>query len=143
MSGHQHLGGPGMTQNQGNIIGDRPCVRQSRNYREHLGGNAMKELMGQDQLKWDTTRTQGAYEGGNVFDPDRDGPGRRAGQQQQQFNNAPQQQQQQQQQYNNNANQYQSSNNQYGQSQAAPQAPGHRRGAGQANRSTYNILSGQ
>lgn len=139
MSGHQHLGGPGLTQNQGNIIGDRPCVRQSRNYREHLGGNAMKELMGQDQLKWDTTRTQGAYEGGNVFDPDRDGPGHRAGaQRQQQFNNPPPVQQQQQQ-----VNQYQSSNNQYGSGQPAPQAAGHRRGAGQANRSTYNILTGQ
>lgn len=68
MPGHRHHGDPSLTQNQGNLLGDRPCVRQSRLYREHVGGNAMKELMGQDVLKWDTTRTQGAYDGGKVFD---------------------------------------------------------------------------
>lgn len=138
MSGHQHLGGPGLTQNQGNIIGDRPCVRQSRNYREHLGGNAMKELMGQDSLKWDTTRTQGAYDGGRVYDADRDAPGHRAGQQPQQ----PQQQQ-----YNQPPppTNYTSQSQSYGQQQqqSAPQQDGHRRGAGNANKSTYNIITGQ
>ncbi|RNF09967.1 hypothetical protein TraAM80_01806 [Trypanosoma rangeli] len=68
MRGHQHLGDPGLTQNQGNLLGDRPCVRQSRLYREHVGGNTMKELMGQEGLKWDTTCTQGVYAGGKVFD---------------------------------------------------------------------------
>ncbi|RNF19427.1 uncharacterized protein Tco025E_04184 [Trypanosoma conorhini] len=68
MPGHQHLGDPALTQNQGNLLGDRPCVRQSRLYREHVGGNTMKELMGQDGLKWDTTRTQGVYAGGRAFD---------------------------------------------------------------------------
>ncbi|ESL10015.1 hypothetical protein TRSC58_02257 [Trypanosoma rangeli SC58] len=68
MRGHQHLGDPGLTQNQGNLLGDRPCVRQSRLYREHVGGNTMKELMGQEKLKWDTTCTQGVYAGGKAFD---------------------------------------------------------------------------
>jgi hypothetical protein len=66
--GHRHLGGPEATQNQGNVLGDRPCVRQSRLYREHVGGNAMKELLGQDSLKWDTQRQQGVYSGKPVFD---------------------------------------------------------------------------
>lgn len=68
MSGHRHLGGPSLTQNQGNVLGERPCVRQSRLYREHNGGNTMKELMGQGDLKWDTTCVQGAYAGGKIFD---------------------------------------------------------------------------
>jgi hypothetical protein len=68
MSGHKHIGGPQMTQNQGNIIGDRPCVRQSKLFREHDGGNAMKDLMGQGQLKWDTNKCEGAYSGNKVYD---------------------------------------------------------------------------
>lgn len=112
MSGHQHLGGPHMTQNQGNVLGDRPCVRQSMLYRQHVGGNEMKGILGQDSLQWDTTRTQGAYEGGRVYD--------------------------------HNTQSYQQQPAQ--QPQAAPQQDqptGHRRGAGNANRSTYNILTGQ
>lgn len=65
-SGHKNLGGG--TQNQGNVLGDRPCVRQSRLYREHNGGNAMKDLLGQADLKWDVDRQQGAYKGMRVFD---------------------------------------------------------------------------
>ncbi|KAG8344961.1 hypothetical protein ERJ75_001324400 [Trypanosoma vivax] len=68
MRGHQHFGDSSLTQNQGNVLGDRPCVRQSRLYREHNGGNTMKELMGQSDLKWDTTCTQGAYAGGKAYD---------------------------------------------------------------------------
>ena len=123
--GHMHLGGAGMTQNQGNVLGDRPCVRQSKLYREHVGGNTMKELMGQESLKWDTNRTEGAYQGGRVFDHN-------SQQQQQQF------QQPQQPLADKRAN-------------AAPvQAPapgvkesGFRRGSGYANKQTYNILTGQ
>ena len=63
-----HMGGPNMTQNQGNILGDRPCVRQSKLYREHVGGNAMKDLMGQGSLKWDTNNCQGAYTGQQAHD---------------------------------------------------------------------------
>lgn len=68
MPGHYNAGGVGATQNQNNHLGDRPCVRQSRLYREHCGGNAMKELMGQSSLKWDTTKQEGAYKGKAVFD---------------------------------------------------------------------------
>ena len=68
MASHKHLGGPGMTQNQGNVIGDKPCVRQSRLYREHCGGNAMKALLGQDDLAWDLTKLEGAYKGQRVHD---------------------------------------------------------------------------
>ena len=66
--GHRNIGGAGMTQNQGNVLGDRPCVRQSRINREHMGGNAMKELMGQSSLKWETDKQQGAYAGRRTFD---------------------------------------------------------------------------
>eukprot|EP00744_Colponema_vietnamica_P002093 GILI01003366.1.p1 GENE.GILI01003366.1~~GILI01003366.1.p1 ORF type:complete len:138 (+),score=33.05 GILI01003366.1:226-639(+) len=137
MSGHQHLGGVGLTQNQGNVVGDRPCVRQSRIYRENLGGNAMKELMGQDSLKWDTNRTQGAYDGGRVYDVDNDGVvragvNRADANPQPQANQAPPQQS------------YTSQSQQYGQHQQPEAQPqGHRRGAGVANKSTYNIITGQ
>ena len=122
-----HLGGAGMTQNQGNVLGDRPCVRQSKLYREHEGGNTMKGLLGQDALKWDTNRTEGAYQGGRVFD--HNAP---------RNTQAPAQQQQQQPLADKRAN-------------AAPvpaPAPGvkesgFRRGSGYANKQTYNILTGQ
>ena len=65
--GHVNLGGPGATQNQGNVLGNRPCVRQSRLYREHNGGNAMKELLGNSELNWKTDQQQGAYKGRPVY----------------------------------------------------------------------------
>ena len=102
MSGHRNLGGAGMTQNQGNVVGDRPCVRQSRLFRQHDSGNAMKDLMGTG-VKWDVNQQQGAYQGKTVYDhnaPDNRAPtnnnhGPSKPQQQQQ----PQQYQQEQQQY--------------------------------------------
>ena len=66
--GHSHYGAPGSTQNQGNSVGDRPCVRQSKIGREHEGGNQMKALMGNDDLKWNVNKTEGAYQGGRVHD---------------------------------------------------------------------------
>ena len=57
--GHLHLGGN--TQNQGNVVGERPCVRQTRTGRIHEGGNRMKELLGQDSLKWNVDEVEGAY----------------------------------------------------------------------------------
>ncbi|CCW63579.1 unnamed protein product [Phytomonas sp. EM1] len=60
--------GPGDSQNIGNLLGSRPCVRQSRLYREGCSGNAMKDILGQGELKWDTTRTEGCYKGGHVYD---------------------------------------------------------------------------
>lgn len=71
MPGHYNAGNGSGTQNQNNHLGDRPCVRQSRLYREHCGGNAMKELMGQGNLKWDTSAQEGAYKGKKVFDHNR------------------------------------------------------------------------
>ena len=60
------------------MLGDRPCVRQSKLYREHDGGNAMKEIMGNDGLKWDTGRQEGAYYGMAVHDANKEGkPDRR------------------------------------------------------------------
>jgi hypothetical protein len=68
MSGHQWCGKVGETQNQGNVLGDRPCVRQSKLYRQHESGNAAKEIMGQGNLAWDTSKQEGAYKGKAVFD---------------------------------------------------------------------------
>jgi len=91
-----------MTQNQGNVIGDRPCVRQSRLFRQHDAGNAMKDLMGHSHLNWKTDVQEGAYAGKGVYD--HNAPGNRtasqpkaAMQQQspQQYQQAPQQQYQQ------------------------------------------------
>jgi hypothetical protein len=145
-----------MTQNQGNSLGDRPCVRQSRLYRELCGGNTMKELMGQDQLKWDTGRTEGAYQGGRVFDHnthayERAEPGQQrqphpayAQQQQSVYSQQPHQQ----------ASTQQVAQPAYSQASQVPwatsdqqpanaqQHAGHRRGAGQANRQSYNLLTG-
>jgi len=63
-----NAGGVGSTQNQGNIIGDRPCVRQSKIGREHEGGNQMKALLGHDDLAWDVNKVEGAYSGARVYD---------------------------------------------------------------------------
>jgi hypothetical protein len=112
-----------MTQNQGNVLGDRPCVRQSKLYRHHDGGNSMKELLGQDALKWDTTRTQGAYEGGRVYDHNSTSSNHVTGQQQQ-FSNVPLA--------------VKPSN----MSEPMP-SKGFRRGSGQANKQTYNFLTGE
>lgn len=40
------------TQNQGNTLGDRPCVRQSRYFRQYESGNAVKGLLGCSHLEW-------------------------------------------------------------------------------------------
>uniref|UniRef100_A0A7S0H965 Uncharacterized protein n=1 Tax=Hanusia phi TaxID=3032 RepID=A0A7S0H965_9CRYP len=66
MGGHWHDSRAG-TQNQGNHIGDRPCVRQSKLYRKYESGNSIKDLLGQGSLKWDENRKQGAYSG-KVYD---------------------------------------------------------------------------
>jgi hypothetical protein len=56
------------SQNVGNHVGNRPCVRQSQLFRRNESGNAMKELMGQSCLQWDTKKLQGAYSGA-AYDP--------------------------------------------------------------------------
>jgi hypothetical protein len=66
--GHRHdpLAG---SQNLGNSLGSRPCVRQSRLYRKHESGNAMKGVLGSgDDLAWDEQVCQGAYQGSQVYD---------------------------------------------------------------------------
>eukprot|EP00759_Apiculatamorpha_spiralis_P053526 PhF_6_TR6231/c1_g1_i1/m.9414 len=62
--GHRHVGNG--TQNQGNVLGSRPCVRQSKLYREKESGTAMKNLLGHGNLNWDPQHLQGAYEGQRV-----------------------------------------------------------------------------
>ena len=180
MPGHHWGGSAGQTQNQGNQLGDRPCVRQSRINREHMGGNAMKEMLGQDSLKWNTNAQEGAYAGRNVWSQDNGYNGNNQQQQQQQQQQAPppqqqQQQMQQQQQYQQQQNQQplqnfsqqpqqQQQQQQQMEQQQPPQqqqqqqgfnkqqqqphggyqqAAGHRKGAGYANKQTYNVLTGQ
>ena len=165
--GHYHQGGAGTTQNQGNQLGDRPCVRQSRLFREHDGGNTMKELMGQSQLKWDTRRTEGAYQGGRVYDHNtqeyQGKPGQRQPhpayaeqpqqqqesaydqQRQQQVSQAPwamstnQPQQPQQQQQRQQVSQAPWASDQ--QQQPATQSGGHRKNTDYTNQQTYNLLT--
>lgn len=67
MSGHHHNSNAG-TQNQGNSLGDRACVRQSKLYRQHESGNDVKSILGTDHLRWDTEHQEGAYKGQKVFD---------------------------------------------------------------------------
>jgi hypothetical protein len=58
-------------QNTGNHIGSRPTVRQSKLFRTHESGNAMKDLLGNGggHMKWDANRMQGGYKG-KVYDAD-------------------------------------------------------------------------
>lgn len=119
-------------------------MRQSKLYREHVGGNAMKDIMGQDDLKWQTDRCEGVYAGMTVHDHNSLAPGSRASQavaapapttavvnepapsMMQPMAVAPAQPR----------------------PSAAPvasqeaQPPGHRRGAGYANKQSYNLLTG-
>lgn len=67
MPGHKHDSSAG-TQNQGNTLGDRACVRQSKLYRMHESGNDIKSILGTPHLCWDTRQKQGAYEGQAVYD---------------------------------------------------------------------------
>ena len=61
MAGHWH-DPSAATQNQGNQLGSRPCVRQSQLFRQNESGNTMKSLLGSSHLQWDTKHTQGAYD---------------------------------------------------------------------------------
>lgn len=67
MSSHKHNPSAG-TQNQGNTLGDQPCVRQSKLYRMHESGNGVKGVLGMSNLCWDTEHAEGAYRGQKVFD---------------------------------------------------------------------------
>lgn len=67
MSGHKHNPTAG-TQNQGNSLGDRSCVRQSKLYRMYESGNDVKAILGTGHLSWDPNVKQGAYSGQKVYD---------------------------------------------------------------------------
>ena len=64
---HMHLS-TAETQNQGNTLGERACIRQSKLFRTHESGNVMKGLLGFDQLSWKTNETEGAYAGRRTYD---------------------------------------------------------------------------
>jgi len=63
----------GGTQNQGNVLGDRSCVRQSKLYRQYESGNSMKAIFGHDHLAWKTDEKEGAYAGQSLYDHAQDG----------------------------------------------------------------------
>ena len=68
MRSHHH--NPGGSQNQGNSLGDRSSVRQSKLYRVHESGNVMKGLVGTPHLAWRVDQKEGAYSGQPVYDHD-------------------------------------------------------------------------
>jgi hypothetical protein len=57
----------------GNKLSQRPVVRQSKLYREKESGNAMKGIMGQDNLAWNTQEQEGVFSGQGVYDAATDG----------------------------------------------------------------------
>lgn len=64
-------GGIGGGIENGNRLGNRPVVRQSKIYRQNESGNAMKSLMGHDDLSWDTEKQQGVFAGQSVYDAEK------------------------------------------------------------------------
>ncbi|CAE8626581.1 unnamed protein product [Polarella glacialis] len=58
------------SQNQGNSLGSRSCVRQSKYFRQYESGNAMKGILGTPNLAWDPHKKEGAYLGHKVYDAD-------------------------------------------------------------------------
>eukprot|EP00445_Apocalathium_hangoei_P007824 CAMPEP_0203859510 /NCGR_PEP_ID=MMETSP0359-20131031/11890_1 /ASSEMBLY_ACC=CAM_ASM_000338 /TAXON_ID=268821 /ORGANISM="Scrippsiella Hangoei, Strain SHTV-5" /LENGTH=226 /DNA_ID=CAMNT_0050776441 /DNA_START=47 /DNA_END=723 /DNA_ORIENTATION=+ len=50
---HGHAHDPwSSSQNVGNMLGSRPCVRQTPLYRKHESGNSMKNILGMGHLAW-------------------------------------------------------------------------------------------
>eukprot|EP00933_Yihiella_yeosuensis_P053555 TRINITY_DN51808_c0_g1_i1.p1 TRINITY_DN51808_c0_g1~~TRINITY_DN51808_c0_g1_i1.p1 ORF type:complete len:390 (+),score=73.47 TRINITY_DN51808_c0_g1_i1:84-1253(+) len=59
------------SQNLGNSLGSRPCVRQTSLYRRHESGNAMKAILGVSHLAWQQgKRCQGRCQGRGTLDFD-------------------------------------------------------------------------
>jgi len=56
------------TQNQGNMLRDRACVRQSKLFRQYESGNSVKALLGTANLQWNTQEKEGAFKGQPVWD---------------------------------------------------------------------------
>jgi hypothetical protein len=69
--GHHHNPLAG-TQNQGNSLGDRSCIRQSKLFRQYESGNGVKGLLGASHLAWNTDMQEGAYAGRKVYDHNRE-----------------------------------------------------------------------
>ena len=59
---------PGASIENGNTLGQRPVVRQSKLYRKNESGNAMKAAMGYDDLQWDTEALEGVFAGQGLYD---------------------------------------------------------------------------
>jgi hypothetical protein len=73
MGAHQH-DPSASSQNLGNFIGTRSCIRQSKLFRQYESGNSMKALLGQPNLAWQTDEKEGAYRGQPVWDANVAGP---------------------------------------------------------------------
>jgi hypothetical protein len=58
------------SQNIGNTLGDRSCVRQSKYFRQYESGNSMKGLLGNSNLGWNTQEKEGVFKGQKVYDFD-------------------------------------------------------------------------
>jgi hypothetical protein len=56
------------SQNQGNSLGTRPIIRQSKYFRQHESGNATKQLLGMSHLAWDVNQCEGAFKGHRTHD---------------------------------------------------------------------------
>jgi hypothetical protein len=69
MHGHTH-DASARTQNQGNILGHRSCIRQSKIFRQNESGNTMKGLLGTPNLCWNTNKKEGVYIGQPLYDYD-------------------------------------------------------------------------
>ena len=61
-------GSPSTSIENGNRLGARPVVRQSKFYREGNSGNAVKDLLGQANLAWDMENQEGAFKGQAIYD---------------------------------------------------------------------------
>jgi hypothetical protein len=171
--GHRWAGGAGQTQNQGNILGDRPCVRQSATFRRNESGNEMKAIMGHSgtAMMWDLKNQQGVYRGKTAWVQNEEGTGGVVVHEKRQASSAAVNASQQQHQQNQNHQGFQAQQMQQQQhvQQTPPPPPppqhhhtpqirqgqplqisqkeligvGHRRGAGLANRQTFSALSHQ
>lgn len=65
LQGMSHVGN---SIENGNRLGERPVVRQSKIYRQNESGNAMKAALGHDELKWEIDGLQGVFAGQGVYD---------------------------------------------------------------------------
>ena len=67
MSSHHHCA-TASSQNQGNTLGSRSCIRQSRLFRQYESGNDIKNIMGMSNLTWKTHESEGVYRNKPVYD---------------------------------------------------------------------------